>query len=871
MKKAKHNHHLEIKIILYVFISLVILLTSILYYNYKVSEKTLVKNLKTNARYLTNNTVAEIEKIVFSIEKIPYNYAKIIENNKFTAEQINALLKLLVSNNSEIYGATLAFEPYFIDSTKYYFAPYYYKINDEIRFQDLGVIEYDYFKWDWYSFPKKNNAAQWSEPYFDQGGGNALMTTYSVPIYKTTNEGKKFIGVITADVSLNWLQNYFTSVKVYQSGYAFMISKTGKFISHPNPTLINNETIYSLATQKKSPILKEIGQRMVNGETNFEVDIQYNNVNTNEKSWIAYAPVSSTGWSVGIVFPVKELKSDIQYLMLRIILIGIAGLYFIGIIIVIISHSITRPLRRLSAAAQKFSEGDFEIDLPEIKSKDEIGLLNHSFIKMQKTLATAMNELKSSNEQLEQYSNNLEVQVEARTIELKKTNQDLDSAFNNVKTLNEIGKKITSTLNIEQIQNIVYENINSLLDAYRFVILIYDNKTQSLRSTINMENGQKQELYEISLDSKERFAVWCYQNASIILINDYEQEKHQYMPAFSGNDKGIEAESMIYVPMIIENKVIGLISAQSFKKQAYTHYHLNMLSNLTNFVSIAFANALAYQKINESNEELKAAQKQLIQSEKMASLGQLTAGIAHEIKNPLNFVNNFAELTNELTLELIEEIENLNIESFDKTIQEIKAITNDIQANSTKIIEHGKRADSIIKGMLLHSRGKTGEKQPTDINHILNEYINLGYHSMRSQDQNFNIKIEKELDENIGLINIVPQDISRVFLNLINNACYSTLQKKHELKDSYFPLLHISTKKTENSIEIKIHDNGNGIPKNILDKIFNPFFTTKPAGQGTGLGLSLSYEIVVQQHQGMIKALSVEREFAEFIITIPIN
>jgi signal transduction histidine kinase len=322
---------------------------------------------------------------------------------------------------------------------------------------------------------------------------------------------------------------------------------------------------------------------------------------------------------------------------------------------------------------------------------------------------------------------------------------------------------------------------------------------------------------------------------------------------------------------MIEKRVLGVISAQSFQKHAYNQYQFDMLNNLANFIAIALENALAYEKINKANSDLKAAQAQLVQSEKMASLGQLTAGIAHEIKNPLNFVNNFAELTVELTNELSEELAKLPDQLQEKEKEYLLEMINDIRSNAQKINDHGKRADSIVKGMLLHSRGKAGEKQPTDINAVLAEYVNLGYHGMRAQHADFNIKIDAEYDTSIGLINVVPQNLSRVFLNIINNACYSTYEKKGQLKDAYFPIIIIRTKNMDGKVEVRIRDNGKGIPQEILDKIFNPFFTTKPPGQGTGLGLSLSYDIVVQEHNGELRVESKEGEFAEFIISFPKN
>ena len=267
--------------------------------------------------------------------------------------------------------------------------------------------------------------------------------------------------------------------------------------------------------------------------------------------------------------------------------------------------------------------------------------------------------------------------------------------------------------------------------------------------------------------------------------------------------------------------------------------------------------------------ELKDAQRQLVLSEKMASLGQLTAGIAHEIKNPLNFVNNFAALSSDLTRELRDEVNKQKDRIDPNNVIAIDELLNDLEQNVTKINEHGKRADSIVKGMLLHSRGKSGELQPTDINALLAEYVNLAYHGLRAQDQSFNIKIETTYDPAVGMMNVVPQNLSRVFLNIVNNGCYSTNEKKKNKGAGFNPTISVTTKNFSDKVEIRIRDNGNGIPKSVLDKIFNPFFTTKPTGIGTGLGLSLSYDIIVQEHKGEIRVDTKEGEYAEFIITLP--
>jgi signal transduction histidine kinase len=268
-------------------------------------------------------------------------------------------------------------------------------------------------------------------------------------------------------------------------------------------------------------------------------------------------------------------------------------------------------------------------------------------------------------------------------------------------------------------------------------------------------------------------------------------------------------------------------------------------------------------KIEKAYDDLKATQQQLVQSEKMASLGELTAGIAHEIQNPLNFVNNFSEVNDELLKELEMATDKGNLE-------EVKAIAKDIAFNSEKINHHGKRADAIVKGMLQHSRSSTGQKEPTDINALADEYLRLAYHGLRAKDKSFNALTKTEFDNRIGKINVVPQEIGRVILNLINNAFYAVSEKAKSsmlYAEGYEPTVTVSTSKQKERVEIRIADNGNGIPQKILDKIFQPFFTTKPTGQGTGLGLSLSYDIV-KAHGGELKVLTKETEGSEFIIIL---
>ena len=268
------------------------------------------------------------------------------------------------------------------------------------------------------------------------------------------------------------------------------------------------------------------------------------------------------------------------------------------------------------------------------------------------------------------------------------------------------------------------------------------------------------------------------------------------------------------------------------------------------------------QQLNKSIEDLKGTQSQLVQSEKMATLGELTAGIAHEIQNPLNFVNNFSEVNSELIEEMKEELEKGNFD-------EVKAIAKDIDENEQKIMFHGKRADAIVKGMLQHSRSSDGKKELTNINALADEFLRLAYHGLRAKDKTFNATLKTDFDDSIGKVNIAAQDIGRVILNLITNAFYVVDEKKKSGAENFEPTVTVSTKKEGNKLEIKVTDNGNGIPKEVLDKIFQPFFTTKPTGQGTGLGLSLSYDIV-KAHGGELKVETKENEGTEFKVILPV-
>jgi class 3 adenylate cyclase len=347
-------------------------------YSYYVSRKGVIRQASENARHLTQETVYRIEVVLRGVEKIPLNLAGTLEQVHWEGDDLLNLIRTAAEQNHELYGLGVAFEPYGFNPQLQYFMPYFCHDDQQLQFKMLGGDSYRYFYLDWYQIPAELGRPQWSEPYYDEGGGNVIMSTFSAPFYQAADGKHKLAGVVGADISLMWLKDLVAAVKVYQSGYAFLLSQNGVFVTHPDSRLIMRESIFSLAEARNDPRMRQVGRDMIRGGEGF-VPIPASL--TGQRSWLYYAPLPSTGWSLGVVFPDAELFADANRLMQRTVAIALLGLAFLAAVIIVFARGITKPLRVLARKTDDIAHGDFTATVPETGAR-EINHLARSFNRM---------------------------------------------------------------------------------------------------------------------------------------------------------------------------------------------------------------------------------------------------------------------------------------------------------------------------------------------------------------------------------------------------------------------------------------------------------------------------------------------------------
>jgi signal transduction histidine kinase/HAMP domain-containing protein len=527
----------------------------------------------------------------------------------------------------------------------------------------------------------------------------------------------------------------------------------------------------------------------------------------------------------------------------RISQIVVAAAVLIGALLtLLVLRSIVIPLRRLVIAMDGLNAGNVTVAIPEA-GPDEIGA-------MARTLGVFRDTLKDLRETLAQFE-----------------------------ALRAVGRAVGSTLDLETVLSIVVARAVEFSHAQAGMVYDFDEVAREFR--FRTSHGAEEELVEHLKAEPIHLGEGAISTAAVTgspaQVRDLLNEKELALPKLSGSLAHFGYRALIAAPLLHEERILGGLVVARREAGEFSREVVGLIEAFATQSALAVRNAKLFEEqrqrerdLRAAHDELKAAQASLIHAEKMASLGQLTAGIAHEIKNPLNFVNNFAELSRELLQEVQEAIAAAADGPEGRADTDLDELIATLTGNLAKIAEHGRRADGIVTSMLLHSRGGSGERRKTDVNGLVEEALNLAFHGARAQDRSFNITLERHFDSNLAPIELVPQDITRVLLNLFGNGFYAANKRRHQDADrAYQPTLKVTTRDLGREVEIRVRDNGTGMPPEVRAKLFTPFFTTKPTGEGTGLGLSITYDIVVQQHGGTITVDSHPGEFTEFTLRLP--
>ena len=710
----------------------------------------------------------------------------------------------------------------------------------------------------------------WFGPVEFRRGSEPYMTIALAHVGKNS-------GVTVADVNLKLIWDVISAIRVGDKGYAFVVDGKGRLIAHPDLSLVLRDTDFSRLPQVRQALdanaRAEPGAAATPGPSVGAAEIA--TAFDGAEVLTAYAVAPHTHWIVFVQQPLSEALASVYTSLLQTLALLGLGLLLALTAGGLLARRMVVPIRRLQQGAEKLGAGDLTQRL-DIHTGDEI-----------ETLADRFNQMAG---RIQESYETLEAKVDARTRDLNEALQQQTATAEVLKVISrsafdalqqqtataEVLKVISrSAFDLQTVFNTLVTSAVQLGGALTGTICVRDGDVFRYRDTIGAEHTSALAQYlrdHPAVPGRATIAGRVLLSGKVERIPDCLDDPEYIVPmgALASN-----VRSLLGVPLLRKDGIEGALVLTRAEPGNFSERQIEIVQTFADQAVIALENVRLFDEVQARTKELAAslddlrrAQDRLIQSEKLASLGQLTAGIAHEIKNPLNFVNNFSALSRELIDELRELIAKAPLDEADR--DQAQELIGMVDANLDKIETHGKRADAIVKNMLLHSREGSGERTHVNVNAMVEEALNLAYHGARAEKPGFKVTIEKSLNPDAGSVDLYPQEMTRVLLNLISNGFYATTKRAQGEPDgTYEPTLAASTRNLGDRVEIAIQDNGTGIPDEVKAKIFNPFFTTKPAGEGTGLGLSLSYDIVVKQHGGTLEVSTEPGAFTRFAIVLP--
>lgn len=525
-----------------------------------------------------------------------------------------------------------------------------------------------------------------------------------------------------------------------------------------------------------------------------------------------------------------------------------------------IATSISKPIVALTQQAYQLARGDFSVSNHiTADSRDEVGILATAFRGM------SLN-LRESHQKLEEYNYTLEQRVRERTRELSAKNDELKARYEELETLEEIVISINREFVLENVLNILLiQGLRLFPHAERGAFIVQTSADLfSFAAAVGYDmselSAHQMSLNELLHDHLDHIHSV---EEDVFLVTLKDDETMRMLASFR------RSHELLVMPLRLHGELEGFLILDNLGyAQGYDLSDLHKLVRFREHAVSAVAKARTMRELRDKNREIIRTQNQLLIQEKMASLGTLTAGIAHEIKNPLNFINNFGAIIVDMSREMQAELSAARERLGDEMFESLDELVTDMGQSSQQIVKHGERADQIIHGMQMLSRGTSGQLETISLNDMIREYLSLAYHGVAAQNKSMSLSFTLALADDVGFIEVVPENISRVFLNVVNNACYAVSEREQNEGDGFTPMVRITTRNLGDTVEMVVYDNGGGIPEEIKPRIFTPFFTTKPAGKGTGLGLSISYDIVVQEHSGEFKVESELGQFTEVTIKL---